>query len=245
MSVLDFFPVSERSNLGRLTNSSIKAVVFGCDNMKTLTNKNLQVENNFPWSLSQEKISSILQPYINKDFIAIAEVGTHIGTTATRFAKCILDNKDSYVMCIDTWLADVADYVLRKDGMKYNLNEGNEHVLFDRFIQNIQNNGVETSVIPFRLPSLQAGQILYFYGIQFDIIYIDASHEYLNVKQDLELYYELLAENGVLFGDDYNIDGVKRAVDEFVSTKGLTLVLEEGRFFDNVQQIFWKIERKN
>lgn len=244
MSVLDFFPVSERSHLGRLTNSSIKAVVVGCDNMKTLTNKNLQVENNFPWSLSQEKISSILQPYINKDFIAIAEVGIHIGTTATRFAKCILDNKDSYVMCIDTWLADVADYVLRKDGMKYNLKEGNDHVLFDRFIQNIQNNGVETSVIPFRLPSLQAGQILYFYGIQFDIIYNDASHEYLNVKQDLELYYELLAEDGVLFGDDYNIDGVKRAVDEFVSTKGLTLVLEEGRFFDNVQQIFWKIERK-
>ena len=245
MSVLDFYPVEEKKDFGRLNNSTIKSLVFGCDNMTTLTNRNVQVENNFPWSLPQDKIDTIVQPYLKKDFIAIAEVGTHIGTTATRFANAIRNNHDSYIMCIDTWLADVADYILRKDGMKYNLIEGNDHTLFDRFIQNIKNCNVEASVIPFRLPSLQAGQILYYYGIQFDIIYIDASHEYLNVKYDLELYYELLAEDGVMCGDDYNIEGVKKALDEFVSTRCLDLIFEEGRFFDNVQQIFWKIRRKN
>jgi predicted O-methyltransferase YrrM len=242
MSILDFYPVHEKKNLGRLTNSTITSVIFGCENMIALKNKNLFVENNFPWSLSQNRINQIVEPYLKKDFVAIAEIGTHIGTTATRFANCIKNNKDSYVMCIDTWLADVADYIIRKDGMKYNLKEGNDHILFDLFLQNIQNNNLESTIIPFRLPSIQAGQILYYYGIKFDIIYIDASHEYLNVKYDLELYFELLANGGTIFGDDYNIDGVKRAVDEFVANKNLKLVLQQGIFLDNVQQIFWNIK---
>ena len=67
MSVLDFYPVEEKKNFGRLNNSTIKSVVFGCDNMTTLTNRNVQVENNFPWSLLQDKIDNIVQPYLKKD----------------------------------------------------------------------------------------------------------------------------------------------------------------------------------
>ena len=174
-----------------------------------------------------EFIDEILLPYRKNEFINIIEVGTHIGTTATRFANAIKNNENSYVLCIDTWLADVADYLLRKDGIKYNLEHGYNHKLFDFFIKNIQNNKLENVIIPFRLPSLQAGQILYFYGIKFDIIYIDASHEYLNVKLDMELYWNLLANGGLLFGDDYNIEGVKKAVDEFVKNKNLELVIKK------------------
>lgn len=242
MSVFDFYPVHEKKYLGRLSNSEIKSAIFGCDKMLSMTNKNLEVENNFPWSLPKRKIESVLRPYLQKDFVAIAEIGTHIGTTATRFADFIKSNPDSYILCIDTWLSDVADYIIRRDGMEYCLRQGNDHLLFDLFIQNIQNNKLEKSVIPFRLTSLQAGQILYYYGIQFDIIYIDASHEYLNVKHDLELYFELLSPGGTMLGDDYNIDGVKRALDEFVGAKNLKITLEEGEFLNSVQQIFWKIE---
>lgn len=50
-----------------------------------------------------------------------------------------------------------------------------------------------------------------------DFIYIDGSHLYKNVLQDLHLYYPKLKEGGVIIGDDY-IDrhpGVIKAVDEF------------------------------
>ena len=47
------------------------------------------------------------------------------------------------------------------------------------------------------------------------MIYLDASHEEEDVYQDLCNYWEVLANNGVLFGDDYAWDGVRLAVDRF------------------------------
>ncbi len=50
-----------------------------------------------------------------------------------------------------------------------------------------------------------------------DFIYIDASHEYEDVKRDLELWMPLLSDIGIISGHDYDDghQGVVRAVDEF------------------------------
>jgi hypothetical protein len=52
----------------------------------------------------------------------------------------------------------------------------------------------------------------------FDFIYIDASHEYSDVKSDLDLSYQLIKSDGYISGHDYEKDrfpGVVKAVDEF------------------------------
>jgi hypothetical protein len=242
MDILNFFPVHEKKDLGKLSKSLIKNVIFGSDNMLNIPNRNLNVANDFPWSLSQDYINEIIEPYLHKDFISVIEVGTHIGTTSTRFANAIKHNHNSYVLCIDTWLGDVAEYILRLKQIKNELKPANDFFLFELFIQNIQNNKLEDVIIPFRLTSIQAGQILYYYGIKVDIIYIDASHEYLNVKYDLNLYWNLLTEDGIIFGDDYQIAGVKQAVDEFVLDNNLELFIRDGVFFDNIQQLTWTIK---
>ena len=58
----------------------------------------------------------------------------------------------------------------------------------------------------------------------FDWIYIDGNHQYEFVKRDLELYFSKVKGGGLIAGDDYDRgpnhwskDGVKHAVDEFVS----------------------------
>lgn len=243
MSVLDFFPVNEKKCLGKIPKDEFKTCVFGYDGMQNIPNKELNVPNDFPWALDNDDVKEIVEPYLQKPFISILEVGTHIGTTATRFADAIKHNPESYIVCVDTWLSDVADYILRKDGVKDNLTHGYNHTMFDRFIQNIQNNRLENTVIPFRLPSTQAGQIMYFYGIKFDIVYVDSSHEYLNVKMDLELYWNLVSNDGFFFGNDYKINGVKRAVDEFVKERHLKLYVIPKKIMDNCQQILWVIRR--
>lgn len=58
---------------------------------------------------------------------------------------------------------------------------------------------------------------------QFDFIYIDANHEYPAVVEDLTRYYPLIREGGVLCGHDYNLYGVKRAVNEFSAANNLEL----------------------
>lgn len=50
----------------------------------------------------------------------------------------------------------------------------------------------------------------------FDIVYLDASHDYLSVKADIAAWLPKVKKGGVLCGDDYirGWDGVIQAVDE-------------------------------
>ena len=53
-------------------------------------------------------------------------------------------------------------------------------------------------------------------NIKFDFIYVDGNHQYKFVKYDIENYFKLLNESGYLVGDDYRIESVKKAVDDFM-----------------------------
>ena len=53
------------------------------------------------------------------------------------------------------------------------------------------------------------------WGELYRLVFIDGSHEYLNVKRDLELGWELLSPGGALVADDYiGFPGVTLACDE-------------------------------
>lgn len=49
----------------------------------------------------------------------------------------------------------------------------------------------------------------------FDWVYIDAAHAYADVRQDLESYGPKVKQGGRLFGHDYDLEGVRRAVADF------------------------------
>lgn len=72
-------------------------------------------------------------------------------------------------------------------------------------------------VIWLRYPSQQA---INFINEKLDFVYIDGNHQYEYVKADIELYYEKLANNGVLGGHDIQFPGVERAVKEFAAKHG-------------------------
>lgn len=82
---------------------------------------------------------------------------------------------------------------------------------------------------------------------ELDFVYIDASHRYPAVKQDIQTYYPLLKTGGVLGGHDYyegtereTLMGVKPAVDEFVALNGLALTVGGKREGD---RDWWTIKR--
>lgn len=55
----------------------------------------------------------------------------------------------------------------------------------------------------------------------FDIVYIDASHEYIEIKKDIIYWFQKVKKNGYICGDDYFHDfpGVIRAVNEIFGDK--------------------------
>jgi Methyltransferase domain len=87
-------------------------------------------------------------------------------------------------------------------------------------------------VVVSRQPSIVAAENLA--SGKFEVVYIDGDHTYDAVRADLRAWAPLVAEDGVLAGDDYGYvgwwdGGVHRAVDEFVS-QGWTLSLIGSQF---------------
>jgi hypothetical protein len=54
-----------------------------------------------------------------------------------------------------------------------------------------------------------------------DYVYVDGNHHYEFVKSDIENYYPLLNETGIIAGDDANWIGVSQAVAEFAVENGI------------------------
>jgi hypothetical protein len=62
-----------------------------------------------------------------------------------------------------------------------------------------------------------------------DFIYVDGSHDYTGVKNDLEKYYGLVKEGGVFGGHDFVnwYPGVIKAVCEFTAANNIELFVEQ------------------
>ena len=75
---------------------------------------------------------------------------------------------------------------------------------------------------------LKASDAVHLIPDNLDFIYIDGSHRYEYVKQDIENYYPKLKVGGILSGHDYNArePGVNKAVNEFAKEKGLKLYVK-------------------
>jgi hypothetical protein len=69
-------------------------------------------------------------------------------------------------------------------------------------------------VIPLRMSTLEGLKTIAEHGLEPDLIYIDAEHSFEAVSAELELSHKLFP-TARLVGDDYDWQGVQRAVDEF------------------------------
>lgn len=142
--------------------------------------------------------------------LTIIEVGTWKGASAFNMISAC--DRKCKVYCVDTWLGSLEHYdTIQRDS------DGYPNVFKD-FWKNVKDAGYEDIVVPVTLPSLCAAKYLASKGVQADVIYIDAAHEYEDVIADLRAYWKLLKSGGLMLGDDYHHtwEGVVRAANQFV-----------------------------
>lgn len=159
----------------------------------------------------------------------IIEVGTWLGASAIHMAGiCRELGLATKIYCVDTWLgaqefwtthAESADRALRQKN-------GYPQVYFD-FLANVVEHDHQETIMPVPNTSHIGSLILKHQGVTADLIYIDGSHEYEDVRLDIASYLSLLAPGGILFGDDADWPGVISAV--------------RGQFGDRavLQESFW------
>lgn len=151
------------------------------------------------FQMRPEKLS--LTPFLDELHIEngiMAEIGSYAGESAEQFA---LSNKFSLIYAIDIWEKDILDPAIYISDMK------NVENIFDTTILKYNN------IKKIKKTSLDA--VNEFPDKYFDLVYIDANHEYENAKQDIIAWMPKIKKDGVLAGHDYNDhNGVKQAVNE-------------------------------
>lgn len=144
----------------------------------------------------------------------VIEVGSWLGLSTRHIAKTLPE--DGLVYAVDHWLGSP--------------NEENNFIdmstLYRSFLSNVVHENLTHKIIPIKMTSLEAAN--YLHDVRPDLIYIDATHEFNAVFQDLEAWFPLIQSHGILCGDDYYWGSigyfpVKEAVDAFAKKYGLTV----------------------
>ena len=146
----------------------------------------------------------------------IIEVGTWLGASAIHMAKiCRELGLQTTIYCVDTWLGAEEFWTSKADTQERNLRQKNGYpqVYFD-FLANVVQHECQDLIVPIPNTSTIGSIILQDRRVLADLIYIDGSHEYQDVKTDVLAYKKLLSPKGLMFGDDITWGSVKMAVSE-------------------------------
>jgi hypothetical protein len=173
------------------------------------------------------RVVEILRSYFRPDqAFNMAEVGVYRGHTSAAilraFSGCCL-------WMVDSWEAadPQSDYAKSGDGVtKLTAEEQKENC---RQAIAVTEFASHRRVIS-NLPSVQAAYIRYGLGMKQDAIFLDAAHNYENVKADISAWRPLLHPGSLFIFHDYTHPrnngrgyGVRQAVDEWAEREGVEL----------------------
>ena len=152
------------------------------------------------WFNYKETFDLLLQN-VPKNGIFV-ECGAWLGQSSSYLADRISAGRpDITLYVVDSWKGSRAELT-------------SSHILATKkdiykiFLQNMGNR----KYIPIERLSVEASSL--FDEESLDVVFIDMSHEYEDVKQDLDVWLPKIKTNGYLAGHDRSWDGVNRAITE-------------------------------
>ena len=137
------------------------------------------------------------------------EVGSYKGRSSAYMAvECANSNKGIQFDCVDTWAGSEE----HQKGQGFEDADVVNGSLFEVFTNNMKPaEGLYRAV---RLPSVEAASL--YQDESLDFVFIDASHDYENVKADITAWYPKVKTGGIISGHDFVHGPVATAVHELL-----------------------------
>ena len=145
----------------------------------------------------------------------VVELGSWLGLSA-RFFLDIAPN--AMVICVDHWQGSLEHHHDEKWRKML-------PTLYETFLVNLWS--YRDRIIPLKAGTIEGLKLIHSLGIHPDLIYIDASHEYDAVFQDVQTAMALFPKSTIC-GDDWSWDGVRQAVTENATHFQQTVFTEGG-----------------
>jgi len=135
--------------------------------------------------------------------IVMVEVGCYYGESTLLWEK---SEKIKQIFAVDRWVDfyDTTDLASQRGNMK------DVEEMFDNNIKN------KSKIVKRKGSSVEVSKE--FQNQSIDFIYIDASHKYADVIDDINAWLPILRPTGLLAGHDYNNIDVRRAVLDTIGT---------------------------
>ncbi len=154
----------------------------------------------------QKTLEVACGPQSENRFIKILEIGSWAGGSAITFGKYINSQNGGrgLIVCVDAWEPYLRDIDTGKRSGPYkemNL-ATNKNRILTLFLYNIKAAGLSNIVIPIKGFSKNVIPLL---GEKFDYAFIDGSHYYEDVIQDIKMVIPLIKDGGVISGDDLEV----------------------------------------
>ena len=146
------------------------------------------------------------------------EIGAWKGKSICYAAVAIINSeKNITIDSVDTWKGSPGESVLMNDESIKN------NTLYDEFIKNIE--PVKHIVTPVKMSSVEAAKQYADKSLFF--VFIDASHLYEAVKEDILAWLPKVKSGGFIGGHDIDqteeFNGVRKAVDELIGEKNIII----------------------
>jgi len=135
------------------------------------------------------------------DITTAVEIGSYFGVSTRHIASLIPAKSKLYA--VDSWEYYPGQY--------------------EQFLSNMVISGLASKVVPIKQKSDTAINFFKQFNKSFDLIYVDGDHETAGVISDLENYYPLLTQTGIICGDDWLLRTVRAAVQQFAEKYELTI----------------------
>jgi Methyltransferase domain len=178
----------------------------------------------FPWPAAKPQVKeaaefpgwfgagtdTILARMLPQHARVVVELGAWLGMSTRHIAKLA---PEATVISVDHWEGSPE----HRAGAQF---QGMLPTLYDSFLAECWD--YRNRIIPLRLSTVDGLRTIAKYGIEPDLIFIDAEHSYEAVTTELELASELFPQ-ARLVGDDFDWRGVQDAVQNFARRRGMNV----------------------
>lgn len=149
-----------------------------------------------------------------------AEIGVYRGETSACLIRAF---HNCYWHFIDPWCEWPEDASYRKHKRTGSLSQQEWDAIYREALESIFKAEISVHTMPFSIihRKTSAEVCRLFDDHSLDVVFIDANHQYADVKSDIEMWLPKVKKGGLICGHDYGgtYKGVKRAVDETFSDR--------------------------
>jgi hypothetical protein len=166
------------------------------------------------WEAHVELLSGAMGPHVN----VILELGSWLGKSTRWFAE---KSPNATIIAVDHWQGSAEHF--EKPEWSTLL-----PTLYETFIKNCW--AFRDRIIPLRMNTISGMGFVNQFGVNPDLIFIDAGHDYASAYGDVSNALRLFP-NAALCGDDFYWAGVNRAVTEHVQQGSMCASYKENQWW--------------